>query len=103
MPTEESFETNLRQLEKTVKALEGGDLGLDAALSEYEGGIRLLARCHALLDAAGQKVALLTGATGESGEPETAAFDASATFEGPARPSKPRSDGLPDDSDGLPF
>src|SRR6478752_5679994 len=104
MSTEESFETNLRQLEKTVKALESGDLGLDAALSEYEGGIRVLARCHAMLDAAGQKVALLTGATDESGEPETAPFDASATFEPPARAARPPTNGpAADDTDGLPF
>ena len=99
MNAEPSFEANLRQLEKTVKALEGGDLGLDAALAQYEGGIRLLASCHAMLDAAGQKVALLTGAT-EVGQPETAEFDAAATFEGPSAAAKGNRSG---DLNGLPF
>jgi exodeoxyribonuclease VII small subunit len=97
MDGQASFEANLRQLEKTVKALEGGDLGLDAALSQYEGGIRLLASCHAMLDAAGQKVAMLTGVT-EAGEPGTAEFDATATFEGPKRGVRGS-----EDVDGLPF
>lgn len=103
MDAQTSFEANLRQLEKTVKALENGDLGLDAALAQYEGGIRLLANCHAMLDSASQKVALLTGVT-EDGQPETAEFDATATFERPAIAAKPnRASGDPGDSSGLPF
>lgn len=100
MDADPSFEANLRQLEKTVKALEGGDLGLDAALAQYEGGIRLLGSCHAMLDAAGQKVALLTGAT-EDGKPETADFDATATIEGSNRVTRPVRGAA--DVDGLPF
>ena len=91
MDGEASFEANLRQLEKAVKALESGELGLDAALAQYEGGIRLLASCHAMLDAAGKKVSLLTGAS-EDGAPETAEFDASATFDGPEPPRAARLD-----------
>ena len=103
MDAQTSFEANLRQLEKTVKALEGGDLGLDAALAQYEGGIRLLGSCHAMLDSASQKVALLTGVT-EDGQPETAEFDATATFEGPSIAAKAnRPGGDPGDLNGLPF
>lgn len=93
-----SFEANLRQLEKTVKALEGGDLGLDAALAEYESGIRLLAKCHNLLDEAGRKVALLTGVE-DDGSPATAPFDASATYEAPTKTKSASAEG----PDGLPF
>jgi len=101
MDGEISFETNLRGLERAVKALESGELGLDAALAEYEGGIRLLASCHAMLDEAGKKVSLLTGAT-EEGEPETADFDAAATFDDAgARPV--RKTKSVDGNDGLPF
>ncbi|MDB5349351.1 MAG: xseB [Planctomycetota bacterium] len=104
MEPEISFETSLRQLEQTVKALEGGDLGLDAALAQYETGIRLLAKCHGLLDAAGRKVALLTGVN-EDGSPATAPFDASATFEGSVgkSPAKPTESKKVDSLDDLPF
>lgn len=101
MSEETSFEADLRQLEKAVKALESGELGLDAALAQYEGGIRLLANCHARLEAAGKKVALLTGAT-EQAEPETAPFDAAATVEVVSRSTRaaaPKDDA----DDDLPF
>ncbi len=98
MPEETSFETNLRELEKSVKALESGDLGLDAALAQYEAGIRLLGQCHTLLDNASRKVALLTGVD-EQGQPTEAPFDATATFEAPAKSKPPASKNL----DDLPF
>lgn len=100
MDTETSFEADLKQLEKLVRSLESGELGLDAALAQYEGGIRLLSNCHAKLDAAGKKVAILTG-TNEDGEPETAEFDASATFDGGKK--KGRIKGDSEDESGLPF
>ena len=100
MDADPSFEANLRQLEKTVKALEGGDLGLDAALAQYEGGIRRLASCHAMLDEAGKKVSLLTGVA-QDGEPETADFDATATIDGARGAVRPTQ--ASDDADGLPF
>ena len=95
------FEAGLKKLEQTVKALEGGDLGLDAALGHYEAGIRLLADCHKLLDDADRKVALLTN-TGPDGSPETAPFDASATFEAPAARTVPKAK-VGDSLDDLPF
>ena len=99
-----SFETSLRQLEQTVKTLEGGDLGLDAALAQYESGIRLLATCHGLLDSASRKVSLLTGVN-EDGSPATAPFDASATFDGAV--GKPAAKSVPTNKaeslDDLPF
>ncbi len=102
---ESSFESDLKRLERTVKALESGELGLDAALAQYESSIALLAACHARLDAAGQKVALLTGVDEQTGEPETAPFDASATFDDAPRKAATRKVQPPrDDSlDGLPF
>ncbi len=104
MEPEISFESSLRQLEQTVKALEGGDLGLDAALAQYEAGIHLLAKCHGLLDVAGRKVALLTGVN-EDGSPATAPFDASATSETSVGKStaKPTATTKSDSLDDLPF
>lgn len=100
MDADPSFEANLRQLEKTVKALEGGDLGLDAALAQYVGGIRHLASCHAMLDEASKKVALLTGVAAD-GQPETTDFDATATIDAPKHAMRPTQGS--DDADGLPF
>ena len=101
MDAEISFETNLRGLERAVRSLESGELGLDAALAEYEGGIRLLAKCHAMLDEAGKKVSLLTG-TSEEGEPETADFDAAATFDDTSTQPVRKSKSVVGD-EGLPF
>jgi exodeoxyribonuclease VII small subunit len=69
------FEDALRRLEQTVKALETGDLGLDDALATYGQGVRLLAHCQGLLNAAERQVALLTGVS-DDGSAETVPFDA---------------------------
>lgn len=78
MGSEVGFEVALEQLEQTVGALEGGELGLDGALSTYEQGVRLLRYCYGLLDGAERTVALLKG-IGSSGAPELSPFDATAT------------------------
>jgi exodeoxyribonuclease VII small subunit len=76
--TEPTFEAALGQLERIVADLERGGPDLTAALERYESGIRLLKRCHVLLDRAEQAVAILTGVDAE-GNPLTAPFDATAT------------------------
>lgn len=78
--TEPTFEEALDQLERIVGVLERGDTELSDALAQYERGVRLLARCHHLLDSAEQTVALLTGID-EPGNLQTAPFDATATTE----------------------
>src|SRR5262249_26083621 len=105
MDTEIGFEAALQRLERAVEALEAGDLGLDGALAKYEEGVRLLAHCHGLLDAAERKVTLLTGVDGD-GNAATTPFDATAPAEresaadGQAAPKPPKQgDGL----DDLPF
>ncbi len=104
MDADAGFEASLKTLEQTVKALEAGDVGLDAALAHYETGIRLLSRCHKLLDEADRKVALLTGVS-ESGEAVTEVFDASATFDANAKasPSQRPAPKNGDSLDELPF
>jgi exodeoxyribonuclease VII small subunit len=108
MDAEPTFEESLDQLEEVVEALERGDLGLDEALARYERGVRLLARCRGLLEAAEHRVAILTGVDGD-GSPQTAHFDPSAIMEREASlaPS-PRLSARPvevteDDIDELPF
>jgi exodeoxyribonuclease VII small subunit len=55
------FETSLAEVEQIVAGLESGELGLTESLEQYETGIKQLKRCHALLDAAEQRVSLLSG------------------------------------------
>ncbi len=46
------FETAFAKLEECVAILEQGGLTLDTALARFEDGVRLSARCSAILDAA---------------------------------------------------
>ena len=47
----EKFEDYLRQVEETVKSLEGGKLGLEESIEKYETGIKALRQCYAALAA----------------------------------------------------
>jgi exodeoxyribonuclease VII small subunit len=97
------FEDALRQLDRTVAQLEGGELDLDGALAQYERGVHLLTLCRSMLGAAERQVAILTGVD-DDGQPLTAPFDASATIESkpsPRRARPPRA--IISDDDDAPF
>ena len=64
-----SFEDQLRQLEGLVDTLERGDLNLEASLAAFERGVLLTRTCQQALDAAEQRVRILTTST-EGAEPE---------------------------------
>lgn len=64
-----SFEDQLRQLEGLVDTLERGDLSLEASLAAFERGVLLTRACQQALDAAEQRVRILTSST-EGAEPE---------------------------------
>lgn len=64
-----SFEDQLRQLESLVDTLERGDLSLEASLTAFEQGVALTRACQQALDAAEQRVRILTSST-EGAEPE---------------------------------
>ncbi|OHB32761.1 MAG: exodeoxyribonuclease VII small subunit [Desulfuromonadaceae bacterium GWC2_58_13] len=49
MPKKETFETALKALEAAVDSLENEDLGLEASLSRFEGGVKSAALCQKLL------------------------------------------------------
>lgn len=55
----ETFEVYLRQVEETVKSLEGGKLGLEESIEKYETGIKSLRQCYAILEQAEKKIQLL--------------------------------------------
>jgi exodeoxyribonuclease VII small subunit len=87
-PPYEGFETALDQIERVVAALEGGELGLDAALAKYEEGVRLLSHCHGLLDGVQRRVAVLTGAD-DAENPEAVPFDPATADREPPPPARP--------------
>lgn len=74
---EVTFEQSLGALEKIVHGLEDGQQGLGASLHLYEQGIQHLQRCYQLLDAAEQKIELLTSVD-EAGVAMTESFESSS-------------------------
>lgn len=55
-----SFEKSVEQLQKTLKALESGELGLEQSLKEFEAGVATIRKLQESLKAAEQKVDALT-------------------------------------------
>ena len=55
-----TFETAIARLEEIVRALEQGSAPLDQSLTLFEEGVSLVKLCNAKLDAAEQKVKILT-------------------------------------------
>lgn len=67
------FEQSLAELEALVDRLEQGDLPLEESLATFERGIHLSRACQRALDAAEQRVCILTEANVGA---EPVAFDA---------------------------
>jgi exodeoxyribonuclease VII small subunit len=77
--TELTFEEALERLEKIVEQLEDGRTDLAASLAGYEDGVKLLRKCHALLERAERRIEILSGVDAE-GRPVVAPFDDGATI-----------------------
>jgi exodeoxyribonuclease VII small subunit len=56
-----TFEESLLELERMVRELEDGQLGLEDALARYEQGVGLIKSCYQQLQQAEQRILLLTG------------------------------------------
>ena len=69
-----SFEDALKRLEGIVHLLEGGDIGLNEALAQYEEGVKLLRQSYDLLERAERRIELLSGVDSE-GNPATQPLD----------------------------
>lgn len=59
MKEKQSFEDDIKRLQKIVEELSGGKLTLGESLKKYEEGIRLAQSCSAALNEAQRKVELL--------------------------------------------
>jgi len=70
---EVEFETALKKLETIVENLETGDLSLEAALKQYEEGVRMADLCSKRLSEAEKKVEILMKTS--AGKPRTVAFE----------------------------
>ena len=68
------FEAAVEQIDRILRQMEEGRLGLEEGLARYEQGIRLLGQCYAQLGQAEQKIRLLTG-TDEAGNPTMLPFE----------------------------
>jgi exodeoxyribonuclease VII small subunit len=75
---ETSIEQAMDELNGVVTALESGQESLDESLKLFERGMSLLRVCHRQLDAAAQRIEVIT-ALDADGTVETAEFDGTAT------------------------
>ena len=82
-----TFEESFAELERLVRELEDGKLGLEDALCRYEAGVGLLKRCYTQLQQVEQRILQLTGADAD-GKPLTRPFDHSATADSPKGDAK---------------
>ena len=78
-----TFELALAELEGIVRALEGGQTGLEESLARYERGVGLLKRCYGQLRQAEQRILLLAG-EGAEGQPLTRPFEHAPSLEPPS-------------------
>ncbi len=69
-----SFEEARDEVERIVRELEDGKLGLSESLQSYEEGIRHLKLCYQILDQAERKIETLVR-LGEDGIAQTTEFD----------------------------
>ena len=75
---EMTFEQALAELERIVRELENGQIGLEESLACYEKGIGLLKRCYGQLQQAEQRIVLLKGLDTDD-QPVTQPFEAALT------------------------
>jgi exodeoxyribonuclease VII small subunit len=88
------FEQSMQELEALVDKLEQGELSLEASLAAFERGIALTRTCQQALDAAEQRVRILTERS-ETAEPEP--FSSPVTNQLPSQSDLP-ADPSPNDA-----
>lgn len=70
---EKTFEESLNELEKVAQNLERGELSLEAAISEFEKGMKLSKECTEKLEQAEKRINILV--KNENGELEEENFE----------------------------
>lgn len=83
-PAQPTFEEALVDLERIVRDLEEGKIGLEESLARYEQGVALLRQCYSKLSQAEQRIVELAGLD-EEGLPVTRPFEHSASVEKQAK------------------
>ena len=58
--SDKDFESSLKKLEKIVRELESGEVGLNESLNRFEEGINLYKSCRDTLENAERKIKILT-------------------------------------------
>ena len=86
MSEQVTFEAALAELDKVVRDLEEGNIGLEESLRRYEHGIALLKRCHTQLRQAELRILELVGVD-DDGNPRVRPFEHSATASATAEKS----------------
>ena len=71
-----TFESAMARLEKLVDRMEGEKLPLEELIVHYEEGVNLVKICSQKLDAAQQRIEIIT--RGAQGKPKTVPFEAAA-------------------------
>jgi exodeoxyribonuclease VII small subunit len=75
-----TFEQALAELDRIVRELEDGKVGLEDSLARYEQGVSLLKKCYGQLRAAELRIQELVGID-EQGNPITRPFEHAASAE----------------------
>lgn len=90
-----TFEQALCELEKVVRDLEEGQIGLEDSLARYEKGVGLLKFCYGQLQQVEQRIQLLAGVD-EEGRPIARPFEhAAADCEKPEPRPRKKADAPP--------
>lgn len=79
-PSPLSFEQALTELDRIVRELEDGKVGLEDSLARYEQGVALLKQCYGQLRKAEQRIQELVGVD-EQGNPMMKPFDHTASVD----------------------
>jgi exodeoxyribonuclease VII small subunit len=79
-PSPLTFEQALTELDRIVRELEDGKVGLEDSLARYEQGVALLKQCYGQLRKAEQRIQELVGVD-EQGNPVTRPFDHTASVD----------------------
>lgn len=65
MKKEESFESQIKELEEIVAVLEKGDLSLEDSVKKFEEGMQVSKKCTELLEDAEKRITIILNDNGE--------------------------------------